>query len=194
MTSTQSTHRQSTVSSTYFITFSCDGRRHWLSDPVARDALMQLLRDDADHGLVALHGWVIMTNHVHLLATGALQPVLPWAGSLKKRFAQRSRPTIRGHLPPEALRDRFWLPGGGYPFRVWSEHKYAEKIRYIHENPVRSGLCARMSQWQWSSAIDAVAGQRLHAPRLAARPSTLIDLFWWNQPCLHPRGAASRAM
>jgi putative transposase len=189
----QTPHPQSTAPSTYFITFSCNGRRHWLSDPVARDALMQLLRDDCDRDLIALHAWVIMTNHVHLLATGALLSALPWAGSVKKRFAQRSRPTIHRHLPPDAVRGPFWLPGGGYPYRVWSHHKYSEKVSYIHENPVRSALCARMSQWRWSSAIDALNRQRPDTPRIAARPDTLIDLYWWNQPSRHPRGAESRA-
>lgn len=193
MPQSRPTLQQSTFPSTYFLTFSCDGRRHWLSDPVARDALLHLMRDDSDRRLIALHAWVIMTNHVHLLITDSLQPALPWAGSLKKRFAQRSRPVIHRHLPPEAVRGNFWLPGGGYPFQVWSHHKYTEKLRYIHENPVRSRLSARMSQWHWSSAIDLMCGQRPDTPHLAARPDSLIDLFWWEHPCHHPRGAESRA-
>ena len=184
---------RATAPTTYFLTFSCDGRRHWLADPAVRDALMQLLRDDCATGQIALHAWVIMTNHVHTLASGALQPTLPWVGSVKKRFALRRRPMLRSLLPPEAVHGAFWLPGGGYPFRVWSHQKYTEKARYIHENPVRSKLCARMSHWRWSSAIDVYGGQRQDAPRLSARPESLVDLLWWNQPCLQPRPAESRA-
>ena len=38
-----------------------------------------------------------------------------------------------------------------YDFNVWSEEKRAEKLRYIHRNPVRRGLVERPEDWQWSS-------------------------------------------
>ena len=34
---------------------------------------------------------------------------------------------------------------------VWSEHKFVEKLRYIHRNPVMRGLVARPEDWLWSS-------------------------------------------
>jgi REP element-mobilizing transposase RayT len=37
-----------------------------------------------------------------------------------------------------------------YDFVVWNRHKRAEKLRYMHENPVRRGLVAP-PEWRWSS-------------------------------------------
>jgi putative transposase len=34
---------------------------------------------------------------------------------------------------------------------VWNRHKRAEKLRYMHENPVRRGLVASPEEWRWSS-------------------------------------------
>jgi putative transposase len=38
-----------------------------------------------------------------------------------------------------------------YDFNVWSERKRAEKLRYIHRNPVTRGLVSRPEDWPWSS-------------------------------------------
>jgi hypothetical protein len=29
--------------------------------------------------------------------------------------------------------------------------KFVEKLRYIHRNPVKAGLCERLEDWEWSS-------------------------------------------
>ncbi|MCA8990243.1 MAG: hypothetical protein KDA78_21525, partial [Planctomycetaceae bacterium] len=47
---------------------------------------------------------------------------------------------------------RFWQRGGGYDRNLRSTSDVHEKIRYIHENPVRRGLCQFPSDWKWSSA------------------------------------------
>jgi hypothetical protein len=30
--------------------------------------------------------------------------------------------------------------------------KFVEKLRYIHRNPVKAGLCERPEDWEWSSS------------------------------------------
>ena len=34
---------------------------------------------------------------------------------------------------------------------MWNRHKRAEKLCYMHENPVRRGLVASPEEWRWSS-------------------------------------------
>ena len=36
-------------------------------------------------------------------------------------------------------------------FNVWTERKCAEKLRYIHRNPVKRGLVESPELWRWSS-------------------------------------------
>ncbi len=38
-----------------------------------------------------------------------------------------------------------------YDFVVWNRHKRAEKLRYMHENPVRRRLVGSPEEWPWSS-------------------------------------------
>ena len=33
-------------------------------------------------------------------------------------------------------------------------NEYHEKVRYIHENPVKAGLASRPEDWAWSSVHD----------------------------------------
>jgi putative transposase len=50
------------------------------------------------------------------------------------------------------VRHRFWQPGGGYDRNITSSETLLAMIEYIHANPVRRGLVARMEDWEWSSA------------------------------------------
>jgi putative transposase len=38
-----------------------------------------------------------------------------------------------------------------YDFNVWSAKKEAEKLDYIHYNPVQRGLVLDPADWRWSS-------------------------------------------
>ena len=40
------------------------------------------------------------------------------------------------------------------PIEVWSNKVIAEKINYIHNNPVEAGLVFRPEEYMYSSAID----------------------------------------
>ena len=46
-----------------------------------------------------------------------------------------------------------------YDFNVWSERKFAEKLRYIHRNPVERGLVTRPEDWPWSSFRHYLTGE-----------------------------------
>jgi putative transposase len=38
-----------------------------------------------------------------------------------------------------------------YDFNIRNYPQFVEKLRYIHRNPVKAGLCERPKDWQWSS-------------------------------------------
>ena len=38
-----------------------------------------------------------------------------------------------------------------YDFNVCDHDQFIEKLRYIHRNPVKRGLCAAPEDWEWSS-------------------------------------------
>jgi len=38
-----------------------------------------------------------------------------------------------------------------YDFNIRGYPQFVQKLRYIHRNPVKAGLCERPEDWQWSS-------------------------------------------
>jgi putative transposase len=82
-----------------------------------------------------------MPEHIHLLVSepqcGKLADALK---SLKQSIARR--------LIDNA--DHFWQKRY-YDFNIRNHPQFVEKIRYIHRNPVKRGLCARPEDWKWSS-------------------------------------------
>ena len=45
----------------------------------------------------------------------------------------------------------FAAPRLGCDFNVPNSAQFVEKLRYIHRNPVKAGLCERPEDWDWSS-------------------------------------------
>lgn len=82
-----------------------------------------------------------MPEHIHLLVSEPERQTLAEAlKSLKQGVARR--------LIGDA--EHFWQKRY-YDHNVRNYAKFAEKLRYIHRNPVRRGLCERPEDWEWSS-------------------------------------------
>jgi putative transposase len=101
-------------------------------------------------GHYLLHAFVVMPNHVHLLATPAV--ALPrLTKSLKGITARRANAML-------ALTGRPFWQEESYDHLVRHEREL-EKIRnYIEWNPVRAGLVTEASEYRWSSAGWATWG------------------------------------
>jgi putative transposase len=134
----------------HFVTSSCYQRRPLLDTPERRDLLLTVLEEvRRRYGLVIL-GYVVMPEHFHLLISepqkGTPSTVVQ---ALKLGFARRLL-TRAGHYGATNGSSHVWQRRF-YDFNVWTEHKRIEKLRYIHENPVKRGLVGEPGQWRWSS-------------------------------------------
>ena len=45
-----------------------------------------------------------------------------------------------------------------YDFNIRNYTQFVEKLRYIHRNPVKRGLCAHPEDWEWSSFRQYATG------------------------------------
>jgi putative transposase len=109
-----------------------------------RLAYLHWLGAYAEHFGCAVHAYVLMGNHVHLLVT----PSHPEGASrlmqaLSERYTryigeahERSGPLMEERLKALTLRSRRHL---------------LECMRYIESNPVRAGLAAAPGEYRWSS-------------------------------------------
>jgi len=95
---------------------------------------------------LCVYGYVVMPEHVHLLLSEPQRGLVADAMHyLKLSFAKRLRAGV------------FWQKRY-YDRNVRDEREFVEKLRYIHRNPVRQGLCARPEDWEWSSFRQCATG------------------------------------
>lgn len=122
----------------------------------------EALLDAASRYQLAIHAYVLMTNHIHLLATPETAESLPKAlQSLGRRYVQyfNYRYQRTGTL---------WE--GRYRATIVEAETYLfECMRYIELNPVRAGMVAQASDYPWSSypsnalgTADALLTPHLH--------------------------------
>jgi len=91
-----------------------------------------------------LHAFVIMPNHVHLLAT-PLVPLPRLTKSLKGITAKKANELL-------GLTGRPFWQEESYDHTARNEREF-ERIRsYIEENPVRAGIVKGARDYRWSSA------------------------------------------
>jgi putative transposase len=122
----------------HFVTFSCYQRKPKLASPHARNIFEQALeRFRLQYGMVVA-GYVVMPEHVHLLLSEPERETLARALQSLKQSVSRTL-ALRAGEP-------FWNERY-YDFNVYSEKKRVEKLRYMHRNPVKRGLCERPEEW-----------------------------------------------
>ena len=92
-----------------------------------------------------------MPEHVHLLISEPERGSLHVALQMLKQIVSRKLRHKKADQP-------CWQPRY-YDFDVWSEHKGVEKLRYIHNNPVKRGLVANPEEWEWSSFRHYITGE-----------------------------------
>jgi putative transposase len=91
-----------------------------------------------------------MPEHVHLLISEPEQGKLSTALQMLKQITANK---LMSYAPAGI----FWQ-ARYYDFNVWSERKRIEKLRYIHRNPVKRGLCESPEDWEWSSFRHHLCG------------------------------------
>jgi len=118
--------------------------RDWLAEAAARAGC-------------AIHAYVLMTNHVHLLATPA------HADSLPRMMQSLGRRYVR-HINAAYRRSGTLWEGRYRAAPIDSEAYFLACCRYIELNPVRAGMVRRPRDYPWSSyrahafgAADALA-------------------------------------
>jgi putative transposase len=148
----------------HFLTFSCHGRMPLLTKDRTRKWLIEAVGRSSEKHDFAVLAYVIMPEHAHLLIlprkqdydiAGILKTIKQSVAKKAKQFLELNdrewleRLTVR---KGDRKVFRFWQSGPGYDRNIKDDDEFLEKIKYIHENPVKRGLVDRPEEWEWSSA------------------------------------------
>ncbi len=137
----------------HYLTCSCYHREPWLASPRRRDLFIKILEQTRQSYRFVVAGYVVMPAHSPSISDPERGTPSTIMQVLKQRFARcvldQPRDSRQAALWPED-KARVWQRRF-YDFNVWSAEKRIEKLRYMHENPVKRRLVLEAGQWEWSS-------------------------------------------
>ena len=110
-----------------------------------------------------LIGYVIMPDHVHAIVNRSNDTISDWLRRVRGNSARQilswlredhhlvslkklelARPQKRNHTHAVWQKDPSVID-------LWSPKFIRQKLKYLHMNPVRAGLCEHPAEWKWSS-------------------------------------------
>jgi putative transposase len=130
----------------HFVTFSCYRRAQFLANSRACNVLLHAIEKMRMKFDMQIYGFVFMPEHVHLLLSEPQRGNL--AEALHHLKLSTSKSLRSGAMRPEVR--SFWQ-ARYYDLNIRNHRQFQEKLRYIHRNPVKRGLCAFPGDWKWSS-------------------------------------------
>ena len=140
--------------------------------PEYRDIIINSLNYCVANKGLEVNAWVIMSNHLHLVAS-CNEPfkMSEFLRDCKKFTSKQIVEAIQEshESRKEWLLDKFQFEakrtGRAKEYKLWSDDNHAidldngkidiwQKIHYIHDNPVRAGIVRNPEDYIYSSAID----------------------------------------
>lgn len=113
------------------------------------ERMRELLAEHARVQRVAIHAYVLMDNHFHLLATPATETGLP------QMMQAVGRAYVRYFNRRHGRTGTLWE--GRYRSAIVQSERYLLACMvYIDLNPVRAGMVALPAQYRWSSHLRSV--------------------------------------
>jgi len=129
---------------TYFLTCCLDRRRKLFRRSRLADTVIGLYVEARDRGDIALHGYVVMPDHYHVLVT------LRGSSSISNVVRRVHSALARRIRKESAIDGRVWQKRF-HDHVVHDEDDWRAKLTYMHGNPVRAGVVDDPVTYDWSS-------------------------------------------
>ena len=155
-------------SAAYYLTFQGVYRIDLFTRPVYRDVVIESLRYCQKEKGLELFAWVIMSNHIHLLARSSKNDLSGTIRDFKKYTSNAFIELIstsgesRKELMPRLFAHAAKRQNKAGEFQVWTHENHAvevygnsfvqTKAEYIHNNPVRGGIVNKAEDYKYSGA------------------------------------------
>ena len=152
-----------------FLTCTVVGQTPLFSRPDTVQKVLDALRALQEAGRIEIYGYVILEDHVHLIASAvelakvidefessSSQQIMALLETDKQQSMLRQLKRRGAELDAEGTR-RLWQPRAD-PQIISSGEMMQQKLQFIHENPVKRGYVNDPALWRYSSARN-YAGQ-----------------------------------
>tara|TARA_B110000091_G_scaffold6566_1_gene6410 strand:- start:1761 stop:2360 length:600 start_codon:yes stop_codon:yes gene_type:complete len=156
-----------------------------------KDVIIDRLAFCIEKKVMLLYGYVIMSNHIHLLVRSKTGKLSDLIRDFKKFTAKNILEKIVNE--PESRREwmlerfkkatethsrnknyQFWQYGN-HAEEIYSHKFMWSKLDYIHLNPVRAGIVEKASNYKYSSASNYVNNEGLITVEIVDNP--VVDVL-----------------
>lgn len=164
-----SEYRKTIPEDLYFLTLTVEGWVDVFTRRDYRDILVENLAHCQNKEGLEIYCYVIMSNHLHLIARRKGADLTELIGRFKSYTAKKLLEAIEQH-PQESRKEwfiylfqhfakknkqyskhHFWHYSN-HPTHLYSDEVILQKEKYIHDNPVRAGWVQEDWHWLYSSA------------------------------------------
>ncbi len=175
----------------YFVSFATVSWVDVFTRPLYNEVFMDSVRYCQQNKGLSLHAWCLMSNHVHLVFSRSGQyshsDILR---DLKKFTSKKLIEAIEGN-PSESRKE--WMmnifrnagqhQGNNKDYQFWQQNNHPielfsplvtfQKIDYVHNNPVASGIVSEADHYLHSSARDYLGIKGVLDIEILERPMSL---------------------
>jgi REP element-mobilizing transposase RayT len=122
-----------------------------------------------------IYGWVIMSNHIHLLLKSDKEELSSVLRDFKSFTSKRILEQIQENTESrkewmlKIFKEAAFKHKRNSEYQFWTHENHSEhifsikfmeqKLEYIHNNPVKSGIVEKPEEYKYSSAIDYAGGK-----------------------------------
>lgn len=174
----------------HFLTFTVVDWVDVFTRKIYRDIVLDSFKYCQEQKGLILKGYVVMSNHIHLLAQSKEGKLSDSIRDFKKFTAQMilkqmlnngesrsawmlKRFEFAAKSNSKNSEYQFWQVGN-HPEEIYSEKFFWTKLNYIHMNPIRLGIVSKASDYLYSSASNYVGKE------------SLINITLGNIPTINP--------
>jgi len=127
-----------------------------------KDIIIESLRFLVEAKRIRLYAFVIMDSHLHLIwqMQPEIEPQNVQRDFLKYTAQQIKKDLVKNH---PAVLEHFKVATGDRQYQFWERNAlsvelitrkvFLQKLVYIHDNPVKAGICKHAQDYKYSSAI-----------------------------------------
>jgi len=156
-------YKSNELNTFHYVTLVTHNRVPIFRNDFACGIFVDTLRETRDRYPYKLVGYVLMPDHVHAIVNNRSGTVSDWLRRVRGNSARKILAWLReedylGSLKKLALASpqkrqhthSVWQKDPSV-IDLWSHKFIRQKLKYLHLNPVRAGLCEHPAEWEWSS-------------------------------------------
>lgn len=156
----------------YFVSFATVGWVDVFTRTEYKDLVIESLKYCQQHKGMVIHAWCLMTNHIHLIfsceeagqhaniirdlkkftSTRIFKEILSNPQESRKQWMMKIFREA-GEQNSNNSEIQFWQQNN-HPIEIYSPDVICQKLMYVHNNPVASGIVLEPEYFLYSSARD----------------------------------------